>query len=213
MASACQNLLSITIAFSFALFGEPAHPPVKPSVHPKTNHSLPPLRSTPPGNAITQSFMSVPALLVDFPKPASPDHPAAVRRLARQWRVFWAVGNAFFRPISNLGVANYAYAAWKAHSSSSSASNDGLDLDWRLLALATACHVVTVVHSAAYLQPINARLMALEGAGLEEGSVAGAADVVRAEGLARRWARLNLLRMVMPLVAGSVALLEMTRHR
>lgn len=75
--------------------------------------------------------------------------------------------------------------------------------DWRLLALAAACHAVVVVHSARNMQPLNARLEALGGiAGGKEGAkMAG-----EAEALAREWARRNYVRVVGPLVAGFAAL-------
>lgn len=50
------------------------------------------------------------------------------------------------------------------------------------------------------MQPINAKI---EGLRREGG---GATDLALAEYYARRWAKLNLVRLVMPAVAGSVAL-------
>lgn len=88
--------------------------------------------------------------------------------------------------------------------------------------MAAGCHLVTVVHSAVNLQPLNERIMALGGeegkeelkGGNAQGDGDGAkADVARAEDMARRWAKLNLLRMVMPLVAGSLALWEVLKAR
>ncbi|KAK6073673.1 hypothetical protein SCUP515_08584 [Seiridium cupressi] len=149
------------------------------------------------GNAITQSFMGVPALLVDFPPPSSPDHSARVRLLGRQWPVFWAVGNVFFRPISTFGILGYGYTAYCAASASPSTSYRlG---DWRLYALAAACHLVTVVHSAANMQPINVKIDALKepkGPGVE---------AAKAESYARKWIKYNTVRLIMPAVAGSVA--------
>ncbi|KAI1881572.1 hypothetical protein JX265_000398 [Neoarthrinium moseri] len=161
-----EAVVGTTIAFSFILFG----------------------------NAITQSFMGVPALLVDFPSPTSPDHAARVRLLGRQWPVFWAVGNVFFRPISTFGILGYGYTAYAASSGS------GRLGDWRLYALAAACHLVTVVHSAKNMQPINEKLDALK-----EPKAPGV-DSAEAEAYARRWIKFNSVRLVMPLIAGSVAL-------
>ncbi|KAH6653933.1 hypothetical protein BKA67DRAFT_658272 [Truncatella angustata] len=147
------------------------------------------------GNAITQSFMGVPALLVDFPHPTSPDHAARVRLLGRQWPVFWAVGNVFFRPISTFGIFGYGYTAYAAASS----GNYRLG-DWRLYAVSAACHLITVVHSALNMQPINVKIDALKepkGPGV---------DAARAESYARKWISYNTVRLVMPLVAGTVAL-------
>ncbi|GAB1315376.1 Monooxygenase [Madurella fahalii] len=161
------------------------------------------------GNAITQTYMSVPALLVDFPAPSSPSHPAAARLLGRQWPVFWSIGNVFFRPISTLGVFGYAYASWMARRSGESGFGRQLNVkgvaDWKLYAVSAACHLVTVVHSAINMQPLNAKL---EGLRWEKGNEV---DGKRAEEYARRWAKLNVVRMVMPLVAGSVALWQAVR--
>lgn len=146
------------------------------------------------GNAITQSFMGVPALLVDFPPPSSPEHSARARLLGRQWPVFWAVGNVFFRPISTFGILGYGYTAYAA-----SSGNYRLG-DWRLYALSAACHLITVVHSAANMQPINEKLDALK-----EPKASGV-DSAKAESYARKWISYNTVRLIMPMVAGSVAL-------
>ncbi|KAK0640652.1 hypothetical protein B0T16DRAFT_460816 [Cercophora newfieldiana] len=151
------------------------------------------------GNAITQSFMGVPALLVDFPRPSSPEHLAAARHLGRQWPTFWSVGNVFFRPISTLGIFGYSFAAYSAYSTRFARK------DWRFYAVSAACHLVTVVHSAANMQPLNEKLDALSGE--DKGKVkAAGVDVSLAEYYARRWIRLNSVRIVMPLVAGGMAL-------
>ncbi|KAK4168443.1 cytochrome P450 [Cladorrhinum sp. PSN259] len=173
------------------------------------------------GNAITQSFMGVPALLVDFPNPTSPDHAAAARRLGRQWPVFWRVGNVFFRPISTLGIVGYAFASYAAYRSSSSTTSSSLigtrfgsggvegGADWRLLAVSAVCHLVTVVHSAVNMQPLNGKIDALRG----EGGGGVKVDVSLAEWYARRWIKLNLVRLVMPAVAGSIALWQTLKGR
>lgn len=155
--------------------------------------------------------MGVPALLIDFPPATSPAHPSAARHLGRQWPVFWAVGNVFFRPISTLGIFGYAFAAYNAFTSSSPYSapgvakayetrGTGVQGDWRWYALAATCHLVTVLHSAVNMQPINAKIDGLRNDGVST------AELEKAEYWARRWAKLNLVRLVMPLVAGTAAL-------
>lgn len=146
--------------------------------------------------------MGVPALLIDFPPPTSSAHPAAARHLGRQWPVFWAVGNVFFRPISTFGIFGYSYAAYIAYTAPPY-KNAG---DWRLFAVSALCHLVTVVHSAVNMQPINARIDALKNEGGEGERYVGKVELEKAEELARRWAKLNLVRLVMPLVAGTVAM-------
>ncbi|KAK3342265.1 hypothetical protein B0H65DRAFT_558597 [Neurospora tetraspora] len=153
------------------------------------------------GNAITQSFMGVPALLIGFPHPSSPSHASAAKHLGTQWPVFWKVGNVFFRPISTLGILGYGYAAWACSRSSSSTQAFGGSTSgqnaWKYYAYCALCHLITVVHSAVNMQPINAKID-----GLREGKT----DAALAEYYARKWARLNLVRLVMPAVAGTVAL-------
>ncbi|KAK0744438.1 hypothetical protein B0T21DRAFT_398945 [Apiosordaria backusii] len=178
------------------------------------------------GNAITQSFMGVPALLVDFPPHTSPDHPRAARLLGRQWPVFWQVGNVFFRPISTLGIIGYGYTAFSAwRYASAMAANNGWHTalipahhgqvergNWKVWGVCAVCHLVTVVHSAVNMQPLNAKLEGLSG--IEDkksdagGKVVGkgGVDVGLAEWYARRWIKLNLVRALMPLVAGSLGL-------
>ncbi|KAK6855882.1 hypothetical protein PG995_008033 [Apiospora arundinis] len=152
------------------------------------------------GNAITQSFMGVPALLVDFPLPRSASHAERARLLGRQWPVFWAVGNRFFRPISTLGIVGYGVAAWTAATSSVDLHEGGRSSgSWKLFAIAAGCHVVNVVHSAVNMQPINERIAALAGE---------ARDNEKAEEYAQRWKRLNLVRLVMPLIAGTLAMTQ-----
>ncbi|KAI1373055.1 hypothetical protein F4677DRAFT_236021 [Hypoxylon crocopeplum] len=172
MAVPPEAVLGTTVAFSFILFG----------------------------NAITQSFMGVPALLVDFPPPSSPDHAARARLLGRQWPVFWVVGNQFFRPISTLGIFGYAYTSWAA---STKGPNGGLG-DWRLYAISALCHLVTVVHSALNMQPINEKIDALS-------EPKGRVDTKQAENYARKWIKFNTVRLITPVVAGSLALFQILK--
>ncbi|KAI0155791.1 hypothetical protein BJ166DRAFT_499801 [Pestalotiopsis sp. NC0098] len=152
------------------------------------------------GNAITQSFMGVPALLVDFPPPSSPEHAARARLLGRQWPVFWQVGNVFFRPISTFGIVGYGYAAYCAAYRSSLARGLG---DWRVYALAAGCHLATVLHSAVNMQPINEKIDALKE---PKASMKPGVEVAKAESYARQWISYNTVRLIMPMVAGSAAL-------
>ncbi|KAI0471546.1 hypothetical protein GGR56DRAFT_677448 [Xylariaceae sp. FL0804] len=172
------------------------------------------------GNAITQSFMSVPALLVDFPSPSSDEHAARARLLGRQWPVFWVVGNRFFRPISTLGIFGYAYASFAAYQRQrqrqqsfigigGGGGGEGEGADWRLFAVAALCHLVTVVHSAVNLQPVNEQLAALaDGPRADKKKGVDARD---AEAYARRWIRLNILRLGTAVVAGTLALSQIMR--
>ncbi|PMD60053.1 uncharacterized protein K444DRAFT_643298 [Hyaloscypha bicolor E] len=83
---------------------------------------------------VTQSFMTVPALLVDFPNHSSPNYAERATLLGRQWPHCWAVGNMFFRPISTLGALGYAYSSYCAsHSATTS-------MDWRVLVVAALMH-------------------------------------------------------------------------
>lgn len=141
--------------------------------------------------------MGVPALLVDFPPPSSPDHSARTRLVGRQWPVFWKVGNVFFRPISTFGIFGYAYASWAAATQGPSGS--GKLGDWRFYAIASLCHLVTVVHSAINMQPINAQIDALR-------EPKGRVDSAKAEQLLRKWIKGNTVRLITPAVAGSLAL-------
>jgi len=151
--------------------------------------------------------MGVPALLVDFPKPSAPEHAAAARHLGRQWTVFWNMGNVFFRPISALSILTYGYAGYATYMAA--ASGPGMMMtrrDWRVYILAAACHLITAVHSAVNMQPINAKIDALK-----EPKATGV-DSSLAEYYAKKWARLNGVRIVMPLVAGTAALWQTLRY-
>jgi hypothetical protein len=144
--------------------------------------------------------MGVPALLVDFPPPSSADHEARARLLGRQWPTFWKVGNVFFRPISTLGIFGYGYTAWVVSSQESS----GRLGDWRPYAISALCHLITVVHSAINMQPINEKID-----GLKEPK--GRIDSKRAEGYARKWIKFNTVRLIAPVVAGTIALTQALR--
>ncbi|TRX91271.1 hypothetical protein FHL15_007876 [Xylaria flabelliformis] len=174
MAILPEFVVGTTIAFSFILFG----------------------------NAVTQSFMGVPVLLVDFPPPSSPEHAARARLLGRQWPVFWRVGNVFFRTISTLGIFGYGYTAWAA----SSLAAGGMRGDWRAYTFSAACHLTTVVHSAINMQPINEKLNALED------PKGGNVDSKLAESYARKWIKFNTVRLITPIIAGSVALTQALRR-
>ncbi|KAM7193202.1 hypothetical protein V8F33_007902 [Rhypophila sp. PSN 637] len=181
------------------------------------------------GNAITQSFMGVPALLVDFPRPLATnkeEYAAASKKLGRQWPVFWQMGNVFFRPMSTLGIFTYSYAAIATLRAASSPllSDFGVSTPqsttWKLYAISAACHLITVVHSAINMQPINARIDALRGQDNQgNGSVSNgkvqvggeSAQEGLAEFWARKWIRLNSVRIVMPAIAGSMAMWGLVR--
>ncbi|KAK5627566.1 hypothetical protein RRF57_003281 [Xylaria bambusicola] len=129
--------------------------------------------------------MGVPALLVDFPPPSSPDHAARARLLGRQWPTFWKVGNVFFRPISTLGIFGYGYTAWAASAQGPSSSLG----DWRVYTISAMCHLITVVHSAMNMQPINEKLDALK-------EPKGHDDTGMAESYARKWIKFNTVRLL-----------------
>lgn len=138
--------------------------------------------------------MTVPALLVDFPPPGSPDHAARAKLLGRQWPLCWTVGNQFFRPISSLGFLGYAYAGYAVYSEGIRARSD-----WKMFAVAAVMHLTTIVHSAVNMQPLNDKLEALA-------TRASGKELGEAEGVARKWASWNRLRLVTPFIAGSLAL-------
>jgi hypothetical protein len=190
-------ILGQTIACSFILAGQYPPSPQNPPAVPNT--LVTDFLRT--GNAITQSFMSVPAVLVDFPDPASPSLPLAARKLARQWRVFYDMGNIFFRPINMLGIAGYTYTSSIVRRREGMLPGSGTC--WKVYALAAACHMVTVVHSAVNMQGLNKRILKMKNG----------ADVELAEHDVRKWGRLNLVRLVMPLLAGLIALQARFRDR
>lgn len=142
--------------------------------------------------------MSVPALLVDFPPSSSPDHATRVKLLGLQWPVFEAVGHGFFKPISAIGLLGYAYTSWVTRVR----GGHGLG-DWRLYALSALCHLVTAIHSAVNMQPLNNKL---DGLKVPDASKT---DVSQAENYARSWIRCNKVRIAMPLIAGTNALWQL----
>ena len=78
--------------------------------------------------------------------------------------------------------------------------------DWRVFAISATCHIITVLHSALNMQPINNKLD-----GLRDPKASGV-DVSQAEYYARRWIKLNLLRLAMPIIAGSLSLWQTLRR-
>ncbi|PSN68794.1 hypothetical protein BS50DRAFT_609126 [Corynespora cassiicola Philippines] len=150
------------------------------------------------GNAITQSFMTVPALLVDFPPPGSPNHTDRARLLGRQWPLCWTVGNKFFRPISTLGFLGYAFAGYSVYNEGFRARSD-----WKVFAVAAAMHLTTIVHSAVNMQPLNDQLEALAGRASDK-------ELGEAKAIATKWANWNMLRLATPIIAGSLAIWQLT---
>lgn len=146
--------------------------------------------------------MTVPALLVDFPKPGSADHTARARLLGRQWPLCWTVGNQFFRPISTLGFIGYAYAGYAVYRDYK--EHVGARGDWRMFAVAAVMHLTTILHSALNMQPLNDKLEALAERTNEK-------DLGEAEAIARRWGSWNRLRLVTPVIAGTLALIQLVQ--
>ncbi|KAL5119224.1 hypothetical protein ACEQ8H_002935 [Pleosporales sp. CAS-2024a] len=138
--------------------------------------------------------MTVPALLVDFPPPASPDHASRAKLLGRQWPLCWTVGNRFFRPMSTLGFLGYAYASYSVFRQGVLARSD-----WKLFGVAAIMHLTTILHSALNMQPLNDQLEALAERASEK-------ELGDAQAIARKWASWNQLRLVTPTVAGGLAL-------
>lgn len=141
--------------------------------------------------------MTVPALLVDFPSPGSPDHASRAKLLGRQWPLCWTVGNQFFRPISTLGFLGYAYAGYSVFREGILARSN-----WKLFGVAAVMHLCTILHSALNMQPLNDKLEALA-------ERAGDKELKEAENIARKWASWNRLRLVTPVIAGGSALFNL----
>ena len=96
--------------------------------------------------------------------------------------------------MSTLGFVGYAYSAYAVYKEGYRARSD-----WRLFAVAAVAHLCTVVHSAINMQPLNDKLEALAGR-------AGEKALQEAVPIARQWAKWNLVRLVTPVLAGSLAL-------
>lgn len=146
--------------------------------------------------------MTVPALLVDFPAQGSSNYAARATLLGRQWPYCWAVGNVFFRPISTLGFLGYAYTSYVSYNSTITKT------DWRLFAVAAVMHLVTILHSAINMQPINDKLAALDPAvkGVKDAS---GSHQLGAEALLRKWGKWNIIRVITPTVAGCLAMWQL----
>ncbi|KAF2397029.1 hypothetical protein EJ06DRAFT_158222 [Trichodelitschia bisporula] len=139
------------------------------------------------GNAVTQSFMTLPALLAHWPMDG-PARNARIQLLSRQWPVCWVVGNQFFRPLSTLTTVGYAYTAWSLWAGPRTV---GTTHDWRPFAANALLHFTVIVHSAINMQPLNDRIAAADDEIFEVGT---------------KWMRLNLYRLAIPLVTGVVAM-------
>jgi len=186
-----QAVAATTVGCSFMLVGtsfsdSPAS--ISPSTYPA---GLIHTDTTSTGHAITQSYITVPALLVDFPSLGHPSHAPRATLLGHQWPLIWVGGNNVFRPASAVGVLGYCFAAW-------SARKGALRGDWRLFALGAVCHVGNVVYSAVAMQPLNDRIDALRRA----------VDKTKAVQMARDWIRGNRWRVVFPLVAGTATVVQ-----
>lgn len=138
--------------------------------------------------------MTVPALLVKFPSPGTPEYKDRARLLGRQWPLCWTVGNQFFRPISTLGFLGYGYAAYSTYREGALARSD-----WKLFGVAAIMHLTTILHSAINMQPLNDKLEALAERSSEK-------ELGEAHTVAQKWASWNRLRLVTPVVAGGLAL-------
>ena len=135
------------------------------------------------GNAITQSFMTLPALISDFPPRSSPEHSQRAALLGRQWPICWTVGNNFFRPISTISTLGYAATGVMLY-------REGRD-EWKWFALGALLHVSVIVHSAVNMQPLNDKLTALGGTTSDGKGKVEKQDAGDAVELATKWIRWN----------------------
>lgn len=141
--------------------------------------------------------MTIPALLVNFPADSSPEYSARAQLLGRQWPHCWAVGNVFFRPISTVGFLGYAYIAYQTYNDPTTKA------DWRFFALASLMNLISIVHSAINMQPLNDKIVGLD-AGVGEKKVVAAG----AEAMMRKWAKWNLVKVVCPLIADIISFFQ-----
>jgi hypothetical protein len=155
------------------------------------------------GNAITQSFMTLPSLIVNFPAPATTEYRTRSTLLGKQWPICWTVGNDFFRPISALSTLGYAFTALSLYLDTSMAEKK----DWRLFALGALLHVSVIVHSAVNMQPLNDQLAALAGTGSDGKSAAKKVegDAVK---IATAWIEGNYYRIAVPAISGGICLYQ-----
>lgn len=70
-------------------------------------------------------------------------------------------------------------------------------------------HLVTIVHSAVNMQPLNDLLAALD-ASSKEAKGRNGSDQVGAEALRRKWGNWNVVRVITPTVAGIIAISQFT---
>lgn len=143
--------------------------------------------------------MTVPALVVDFPRPGTPEHTSRARLLGRQWPLCGRVGNTFFRPISTFGIVGYSFTAYSLY-------REGIfaRANWKWFVVSAAMHLTTVIYSAVNMQPLNDKLKALAERTSEK-------DLGAAEGIARKWASWNRVRLVTPFLAGALALWQISQ--
>ncbi|KAE9974152.1 hypothetical protein EG328_004012 [Venturia inaequalis] len=162
------------------------------------------------GNAVTQSFMTLPAMIIDFPSPSSPEYASRALLLGKEWPLCWTVGNVVFRPISTISTIGYAFSAWSLYRSSS--TNVLEKKDWRVFALGALLHVSVIVHSAVNMQPLNDQLAALAGTGTDGKGKALTSTTKQVEGkaveIATKWIRGNYYRLAVPMVSGALSLYQ-----
>jgi hypothetical protein len=152
--------------------------------------------------------MTLPSLILDFPKYTTPEYNVRAQLLGKQWPVHWVVGNNVMRPISTLATLGYAFSAWSFSRTSSLLSEKP---DWRFFALNAILHVSVIVHSAVNMQPLNDKLAALAGTGTDgkgRGKVASQ-DEGRAVEIGTKWIRRNYYRLIVPFTTGVISLSQL----
>jgi hypothetical protein len=147
--------------------------------------------------------MTLPALIIEFPAPSSPEYKTRATLLGRQWPVCWTVGNNFFRPISTLSTLGYTFSAWSLSRTTSLTEKR----DWRLFALGALLHVSVIVHSAINMQPLNDKLAALAGTGTD-GKGTPAVKAENAVEVATKWIQGNYYRVAVPMISGGISLYQ-----
>jgi len=150
-------------------------------------------------------MMTLPSLIIDFPKSTSPDYKVRAQLLGKQWPVHWRVGNNVMRPISTIATLGYAFTAWSLSRSPLRTA------DWRFFAVNAILHVSVIVHSAVNMQPLNDKLAALNGKatdGTGSGKVL-TADEGKAVEIGTSWMRKNYYRLMVPMITGVISLSQL----
>ncbi|RAK95500.1 DUF1772 domain-containing protein [Aspergillus ibericus CBS 121593] len=150
------------------------------------------------GTIYSLSYISIPTLLTSHQ-----EHSIPLSTITKQWAILYETGKNRVPPIAVLTASTFLYLAWSTRASTALAAIAPRGSS-SLYTVSAALVLAIMPFTVGVMKGTNDRLKGWAGRGVVEGKNGGEEEEV--VGLLRRWAVLNGVRALWPLIGGIVGL-------